>query len=99
MTPEGVRGILLGAAAAGVAGACGFAWLAHAQRRSGSIAPVALLQAIALRFGLTLVAAIALAVGLGRAAAAPALLALGATYLALLAVETRWATRRGAVGR
>ncbi len=98
MSAGPVAAFLTGAAASGAAVLAGFAYLAKAERVAGLFPPPTLLKATALRFGLTLAGALGLAFG-WRRQAAPALAGLVATYLALLAVETRWAVkRRGAAG-
>ena len=94
MTAEAWRAAGAGALVAALAALAGWLWLRRALSRGG-LAPQALLQATALRLALTLAGALALALG-WRAQATPALAGLGATYLALLAAETRWATKRTA---
>lgn len=94
MAVEVAGAVLLGAAASGLAAAAGFALLARDRRRAGRIGTDSVLRATALRFGLTLLGALGLALGLDRSDAVPALAGLGATYLALLVVETRWAMGR-----
>lgn len=86
MTAEAALAVAAGAGVAALAALAGFLRLRFAR---GAIGPPALLQATALRFALTLAGALALALG-WRQQAVPALAGLGATYLALLAVETRW---------
>jgi hypothetical protein len=92
MTPEAWRAAGAGAAVAALAALAGFLWLRRALAKGG-LAPQVLLQATALRLVLTLAGALALALG-WREQATAALAGLGATYLALLAVETRWAAGR-----
>ena len=92
MTPEAWRAVGAGAAVAALAALAGFLWLRRALAKGG-LAPQALLQATALRLVLTLAGALALALG-WREQATAALAGLGGTYLALLVVETRWATTR-----
>ena len=77
-----------GAGIAAVAALAGFLRLRRATK-SGGVGPPALLQATALRFALTLAGALGLALG-WREQAVPALAGLAVTYLALLAIETRW---------
>jgi hypothetical protein len=88
MRPEA---LLAAAAGIGVAAAAGLAALLWLRRRIAAAvpAPRALLEATAVRFGGTLAGALALALG-WRSEARAALLGVGAGYLALLALETRW---------
>lgn len=99
MVPESASSLLLGGLVAAGAGVCGFAWLARARRRAGRLEPVAVLQATVLRFGLTLAGCLGLALALDRARVPMAMAGLGVTYLALLALETRWALGGGLHGR
>jgi threonine/homoserine/homoserine lactone efflux protein len=78
---------------AALAGLAGLLWLRRATAGGKPLGPQALLGATALRFALTLAGAIALALG-WREQAAAALVGLGVGYLALLALETRWALGR-----
>ena len=94
MTPEAWRAVGAGAAVAALAALAGFLWLRRALAKGG-LAPQALLQATALRLVLTLAGALVLALG-WREQATAALAGLGAAYLTLLAVETRWATKQKA---
>ena len=92
MKADTALAIAAGAGVSAVAALAGFLWLRGAMRK-GSLAPQALLQATALRLALTLAGALALALG-WRAQATAALAGLGGMYLALLVVETRWATSK-----
>jgi len=94
MELDSAAAFVLGATAGAAAGAVALAGLVRALRREGRLAPVGLMKATALRFGLTLAAALAIALALERESALKALAGLSVSYVVLLVVETRWALTR-----